>query len=614
MRTGSRQTIDTLIGEEAHLFAKFLKHERETWIPRIACYLRKPLCELRLVFNGCGKGKLRKIVSVILAFLLIGTFILASNIGLVRAQAETIYINSDGSVSPSSAPISTIDKVTYTFTGDVSYPTYYGVVVKRSNILIDGNGYTVQGNNSGFVYDQSTGLKLTNTDNVTIKNINVKGFCFGIYLSDSSNNVVNGNNATANWGGLFLVSSSNNVVSDNNAGENVVGGISLEYSNNNTVSGNALNSNISTAAWPSGIALSSSSNNTVSGNVIEGNFSTLGTSAGICLGNSSVNIVSRNTVTGQLYGIWLDYLSSFNTVSGNNATANEDDGILLDAGSDNNVIIENTAMATEHSGIELFGASYNIVSGNNVTRNENGIVVQSCSYNAVYHNNIIANYNQATMLGLGVVGNVWDDGYPSGGNYWSDYNGTDLYSGQYQNVTGSDGIGDTPYVIDSTNVDHYPLMGTFQTFSVPNSPSSEVDIISNFTVGFLGQIWADDVNSPTGMDLWLFLSDVVGPNGTVGFFRITFPTYLDSYSTYHVGVLNGDDDGPFGFLTPCRVLSSNDTSTTLYFTFSLSSSNVNSGLVIIPEFPSFLILPLFIIATLAAVAFYKKKAMLYKRL
>jgi hypothetical protein len=36
IRHGSRQTLDTLISEEAYLLAKFLRHERETWIPRIA--------------------------------------------------------------------------------------------------------------------------------------------------------------------------------------------------------------------------------------------------------------------------------------------------------------------------------------------------------------------------------------------------------------------------------------------------------------------------------------------------------------------------------------------------------------------------------------------------
>jgi len=57
--------------------------------------------------------------------------------------------------------------------------------------------------------------------------------------------------------------------------------------------------------------------------------------------------------------------------------------------------------------------------------------------------------------------NIWDDGYPSGGNYWSNYTGLDLFSGPYQNETGGDGIGDTPYVIDADNVDHYPLMAPY---------------------------------------------------------------------------------------------------------------------------------------------------------
>jgi len=36
IRHGSRQTLDTLINEEAYLLAEFPRCERETWIPRIA--------------------------------------------------------------------------------------------------------------------------------------------------------------------------------------------------------------------------------------------------------------------------------------------------------------------------------------------------------------------------------------------------------------------------------------------------------------------------------------------------------------------------------------------------------------------------------------------------
>jgi CRISPR-associated endonuclease Cas1 len=36
IRYGHKQTLDTLINEEAYLFAQFLRHERKTWTPRIA--------------------------------------------------------------------------------------------------------------------------------------------------------------------------------------------------------------------------------------------------------------------------------------------------------------------------------------------------------------------------------------------------------------------------------------------------------------------------------------------------------------------------------------------------------------------------------------------------
>jgi hypothetical protein len=36
IKHGKRQTIETLINEEALLFAKFLRDEIEAWIPRIA--------------------------------------------------------------------------------------------------------------------------------------------------------------------------------------------------------------------------------------------------------------------------------------------------------------------------------------------------------------------------------------------------------------------------------------------------------------------------------------------------------------------------------------------------------------------------------------------------
>jgi len=71
-----------------------------------------------------------------------------------------------------------------------------------------------------------------------------------------------------------------------------------------------------------------------------------------------------------------------------------------------------------------------------------------------YHNTIGGNINGPYEPDC-----IWDNGYPSGGNYWIGLVSNDTFSGPGQNITGSDGIADTPYqVAPRTNIDHYPLM------------------------------------------------------------------------------------------------------------------------------------------------------------
>ena len=76
-----------------------------------------------------------------------------------------------------------------------------------------------------------------------------------------------------------------------------------------------------------------------------------------------------------------------------------------------------------------------------------------------FGNNLINNTHQVKIETYPLAMNAtWDDGYLSGGNYWSDYDGVDVHYGLYQNETGGDGIGDVHYVIDEQNYDRYPLM------------------------------------------------------------------------------------------------------------------------------------------------------------
>jgi parallel beta-helix repeat protein len=431
-----------------------------------------------------------------LSLLVISTLALAFEIQIVKADFGTIYINADGSISPSTAPIYTADNITYTLTGNVSYPAYNGIVVERNNTVMDGNGYTVIGNNSGKILDSSVGIGLTDRSNVTIKNASVKGFCFGIALDSSSYNNVSLNRAAANCYGIYInaLDSSYNTICGNTATGNSYDGI-VVFGSYNVISGNN-----ATANSFDGIALEQSSYDTVIGNKATENY------WGISL-FGSYNVISGNNVTANSGNGMVFDLSQNNNVTGNSVMANSQVGIWLEHQSNNNTIVGNN-VTTNGDGIYLLGSSNEIVIENNVTANRVGINLWNSITNTIYHNNFIGNVVQI-LTHPPSFGNVWDNGYPSGGNYWSDYNGMDSYSGPYQNLTGSDGIGDTPYVIDSNNTDNYPLMSPW------------IHIVGD--VNFDGRVGLDDLvllvnayNSKVGDPNWNPLADMAAPYGIVG--------------------------------------------------------------------------------------------------
>jgi parallel beta-helix repeat protein len=125
--------------------------------------------------------------------------------------------------------------------------------------------------------------------------------------------------------------------------------------------------------------------------------------------------------------------------------------------SDYDTIMDNAITQNIYLGIWLDSSSNNDIIGNNITQNSPyGIWLSSSSNNNIYHNNFVNNAVQVYTTYDSI--NIWDAGYPVAGNYWSDYTGSDLYGGPFQNVTGNDGIDDTPYALDQNNVDHYPLI------------------------------------------------------------------------------------------------------------------------------------------------------------
>ena len=189
------------------------------------------------------------------------------------------------------------------------------------------------------------------------------------------------------------------------------------------------------------------------------------------LGGSGMRITG-NTVTGGVGdNVDLDRVSNA-TVSQNKirmtAASPYGDGTGIAILSSSNVQISQNsvvnACCVNSIGI-LVGVSFNIsptdirIFENNVTQAHTGISLQSATNVTTYHNNLFGNTVQATDDKPG--SNRWDNGYSSGGNYWSNYNGVDNCSAPQQNICPSpDGIGDTPYSLDSAQ-DHYPLMKPF---------------------------------------------------------------------------------------------------------------------------------------------------------
>jgi parallel beta-helix repeat protein len=178
-----------------------------------------------------------------------------------------------------------------------------------------------------------------------------------------------------------------------------------------------------------------------------------------------------------------EYGSSNNDVSSNNFFDNQCGATIEDG--DNNVVSQNiiadsynygtglsidgqnctvfaNTVTNNYRGFSLHTAGTCVFFENNISGSFYGVCIDSTIGAKLFHNNL-NNTNQILTYRV-YANNSWDNGYPSAGNFWSTYNGTD------QN---GDGIGDTPYSIAEGNVDNYPLMTPFNIrVTVPPPPTT----------------------------------------------------------------------------------------------------------------------------------------------
>jgi nitrous oxidase accessory protein len=433
------------------------------------------------------------------------------------------------------------------------------------------------------------------SDNVLIENFTITNAYRGIYVENATNVTIANNILILNNEGIKLNYSGQSSVKGNIATNNTFG-ITVGYCINCVVENNTATDNYGgppDLRMGEGISLGSTNYTTISENYLARNL------AGIVLGNCHNNTIARNLVvenkdpvTGGMGGGINIVLSDGNTAVNNTIVR---DFIQVSHSNDNKVernIFNNGGIGTRWSIGNVFGynsmangwagfsmeLAQDLFVGNLIVNNTEGFHIHYCNGSTFYHNILInntVNLNKDVYTNV----NVWDNGFE--GNYWDNYTGIDA---------DQDGIGDTPHALDEYNMDNHPLMAPINFFDAGtwNDTQQMINIISNSTIT---NFQLNATNSTLSFT-------VNGTAPTTGFCGLAIPNIIAQQMWNNNYIILVDNQ-------PANITKNwtDATNTYIYFTYQHSKHEV----MIIPELPRYMLLPLLMTATTIPILLKKKQ-------
>ena len=324
------------------------------------------------------------------------------------------------------------------------------------------------------------GTRFDYSENIRVENNNFSNGNGGVYFWHCTNVTFTGNYVSNQDFGVGVSRSSTATIFNNTIHSHTWEGVRIHMTPNVTVSQNNI--------WDveKAIDVRESANLTIEGNSANGSW------AHIYVQDSVNATVIHNEASHGRRGIELG--RSENITIAHNEVLFDDYWAVTSIGSEN-VTIQNNNISHNQMFAIFLGSSANVsVVDNNISANQYGIYLSNSTGTLIHHNIIADNAVQA-FDNRGSE-NSWNDDYPSGGNYWSDYSGPDDYRGPGQNIPGSDDVGDNPYIIDSDSKDHYPLLTVGA--AIPHPPENVTAFLSGGDLENVTVMWEPSPDESNG--------------------------------------------------------------------------------------------------------------------